>query len=345
MVLEIDGLTKSYHRRKILDSVGFSLRAGEFFSIIGPSGSGKTTLLKIIAGLETPDYGSIRFEKTPDRKSPVILVFQDLQLFPHLSVYENVAFGLRVRKMAKTEIDKKVSEVLPRLGISGRVKAYPADLSGGEQQRTALARALVLDPQLLLLDEPFSNLDPNMKGEAALLIRETTQAWDTPVICVTHDFEEAFSMSDRIGVLLDSRLVQTGPPRNVFLNPVSLEAARFMGPVNHVPPDLARELLVPCTIRSQPGEPGIPRPGIAFSPKGRGKMLSRDLFLLPEALEFVPNSDGDAVLVMPCFLGHRILHIIQWRGNRWEAAGASLDLPLGTRGTLIFHIEGIEKNT
>jgi putative spermidine/putrescine transport system ATP-binding protein len=313
LVLDVDGLTKNYHRRRVLDSVGFSLSAGEFLSIIGPSGSGKSTLLKIIAGLETADAGGLRFEKNPDRRSPVILVFQDLQLFPHLSVYENVAFGLRARKSEGTEIEKKVDGVLLRLGISGRAGAYPASLSGGEQQRTALARALVLDPQLLLLDEPFSNLDPNLKGDAALFIRETTRTWNTPVICVTHDFEEAFSMSDRIGVLLDGRLVQIGPPRDVFLDPVSLEAARFMGPVNHLPADFARE----------------------FTPR-RG---DRDLYLRPEALEFVPAPGGDASLVMSCFLGHRVLHVVDWRGKRWEAAGTSLNLAPGTRGKLIFHIE------
>ena len=312
MVLEVDGVTKKYHGRKVLDSVSFTLETGEFFSLIGPSGSGKSTLLKIIAGLEDADEGSLRFGKKPDRDSPVILVFQDFQLFPNLSVRENVAFGLKARKREKTEIDQKVDNVLDRLGISGLAGAFPASLSGGEQQRTALARALVLNPQLLLLDEPFSSLDPNLKGEIALLIRETTSAWNTPVICVTHDFQEAFSMSDRIGVLLEGRLVQTGPPQDVFINPVTLDAARFMGPVNHVPAGLAA----------------------AISPRA-GRC---DLYLRPEFLEFVPSPSGEASLLMSCFYGHRIIHLVQWKGKKWEAAGSTMEWAPGTPGKLTFNI-------
>lgn len=327
MVLEVQGLTKSYHQRRILDAVGFSIDAGEFFSIIGPSGSGKSTLLKIIARLETPDTGTLRFEKKPDQHSPVILVFQDLQLFPHLTVYENVAFGLRARKLGNQEIEKKVTDVLTQLGISKRAGSFPATLSGGEQQRTALARALVLNPQILLLDEPFSNLDPSLKKDAAMLIRETTRMWNTPVICVTHDFEEAFSVSDRIGILLEGRMVQTGPPQEVFYKPVSLEAARFMGPVNHLPAELVRKIRCP------------------FGKNGTGKgeifrdEIKQDMYVRPKGLEFLPFEGGDAELIMSCFFGHRVLHVVEWEGRRWEVGNPPVaDLVPGTRGKLIFHM-------
>jgi len=327
VVLQVTGLTKSFKRRKVLDSVGFSLEAGEFFSIIGPSASGKSTLLKIIAGLETPDSGSLWFEKKPDRDSPVILVFQDLQLFPHLTVYENVAFGLRARKFAEKEIERIVSGILKQLGIPDRAMAYPGTLSGGEQQRTALARALVLNPQILLLDEPFSNLDPSLKKDTAMLIRETTRTWNTPVICVTHDFEEAFSMSDRIGILLEGRLVQTGPPQEVFYTPVSLEAARFMGPVNYLPAELVGRIRRPLDKNSAEN-------GETFRER-----IERGIYLRPESLEFLPCVEGDATLVMSCFFGHRVLHVIEWEGKRWEAGGTPLtNLAPGTRGKIIFHL-------
>lgn len=230
--LLVDGVSKYYDNQRAIGGLSFEVLCGEFLTFVGPSGSGKTTLLKLLAGFEDPDAGRILRPQGPHHQSPVILVFQDYQLFPHLTVTENVAFGLTARRWKKAARDEKVSAILLRLGIEHRASAYPARLSGGEKQRVALARALVLEPAVLLLDEPFANLDPNLKAGTAAFLRTLTRELGTTVVCVTHDFDEAFLMSDRVGILLGGELVQLDTPRGLFQSPASKAVAEFLGPVN-----------------------------------------------------------------------------------------------------------------
>ncbi len=209
---------------------------GELLTLLGPSGCGKTTTLRIIAGLEKAK-GRVFFgdedvtEKEPYERN-IGIVFQDYALFPHMTVFDNVAFGLKLRKLPRAEIERRVREVLELVGLEGMEKRYPEQLSGGQQQRVALARALVIEPSVLLLDEPLSNLDAKirerLRGEVKRIQRET----GTTTIYVTHDQEEAMAISDRIAVMKDGRILQVGKPLELYYNPGNEFVARFLGTAN-----------------------------------------------------------------------------------------------------------------
>ncbi|WP_018123488.1 ABC transporter ATP-binding protein [Desulfovibrio oxyclinae] len=232
MFFGVEGLTKTYEAAPVLEDVTFGMEKGEMVSIIGPSGAGKTTLLKLVAGLDRPTSGRVIFQNEPSRENPVIMVFQDYVLFPSMTVCENVAFGLRARRLSGDEVRRRVMEVLDYFGLVSKADAYPEHLSGGQRQRVAIARGLVVNPMMLLLDEPFANLDRNLKLQTAEFIRETQRNFGVTTLSVTHDLEEAFVMSDRIGLVMDGRLVQFGEARDVYFNPVHEDAARFLGPLN-----------------------------------------------------------------------------------------------------------------
>lgn len=293
MVLVLEGLCKSFGSREVLKDVSLSVAGRECVSVIGPSGAGKTTLLKIVAGMERPDAGSVRFSREPGSGHPVILVFQDYLLFPALTVFENVAFGLRARRLARAELHRKVEGLLEAFGLSSQARSYPARLSAGQKQRVAIARALAVEPGLLLLDEPFAHLDRNLKGETAAFLRETQRRFGVAMISVTHDLEEAFAMSDRVGLLLDGRLVQTATPAELYARPVSAEAARFLGPLNHIGRDLSAVL---------------GRNGDAF-------------FVRPEALELVPDSQGPGLVTEVVFAGHHLRYLVDVGGERLTVFG------------------------
>ncbi len=262
MSFSIEGIVKSYGELRVLNNVSLEVERGQLVSIVGPSGAGKTTLLKLCAGLIEPDSGEIRREigagpsVEADQAAAAgladpILVFQDYLLFPYMNVFENVAFGLRARRLRKTEIQDKVEEILDFFRITEKAKEYPGRLSGGQRQRVALARALVLRPSLLLLDEPFANLDQNLKMDTAMFLRRTQRSFGgLTTICVTHDMEEACAMSDRLGVLLDGRLVDFGSPRRIFDAPRSRDSAEFVGGINTLP----RRLFPHFCIESQAPE-------------------------------------------------------------------------------------------
>lgn len=239
MFFVCDKITKSFGGLPVLREIELSVEFGELVSVIGPSGAGKTTLLTILAGIEKPDAGEVRFAAPPSMERPVILVFQDYVLFPNMTAAENAAFGLKARKLQKKDIRERVSRILEYFQIADKADAYPDELSAGQKQRLAIARAMVVNPSLLLLDEPFANLDPNLKLETAEFIRSAQREFGISTVAVTHDLKEAFVMSDRIAVLLGGRLVREGRPEDVYRDPGSLEAAKFLGPVNRLPESLA----------------------------------------------------------------------------------------------------------
>ncbi len=237
--LKLSALRRSYDAFVAVDSIDLEIAEGEFFSLIGPSGCGKTTTLRMIAGLEEPSSGSIELEGEPITKVPahrrqVNTVFQNYALFPHLTVSENVAFGLREHKVAKAEIRRRVGEMLEFVDLQHRAGAKPDALSGGQQQRVALARALVLQPRLLLLDEPLGALDLKLRKRMQLLLKEIQHEVGITFVYVTHDQEEAFFMSDRVAVMRGGQIEQVASPSEVYVHPATAFVADFVGTSNQI---------------------------------------------------------------------------------------------------------------
>ena len=229
MAVELRRITKTFGDNRVLDNVDLTIEDGEYISLIGPSGAGKTTLLKILAELDQADSGMIRFSETPSKARPIIMVFQDFSLFPHMNIADNIGYGLKTRGMRKSERSLKVRKMLDWFGIAEKAAEYPARLSAGQKQRAAIARAIVIEPMMLLLDEPFANLDKNLKGETADFIRETQQNFGITTVMVTHDQDEAFAVSDRIGVLINGVMRQFDRPETLGAIPLDEETARFLG--------------------------------------------------------------------------------------------------------------------
>ena len=234
MFLVVEDICRAYGPLKALEQVSFAVDQGELVSIVGPSGAGKTTLLKIIAGLETADRGVIR-SAVNLTANPAILVFQDYLLFPSMTIFENVAFGLKCRRVERQEQEERVHAMLDYFQLSDKARQYPKQLSAGQQQRVALARAMVVSPSILLLDEPFANLDRSLKADTAEFIRGFQQEYGITTISVTHDLQEAFMMSDQIGIMLEGRLCQFDTVKTVYNRPVSHEVAAFLGHINRIP--------------------------------------------------------------------------------------------------------------
>ena len=235
--LSIKDICKTFEEVEALKSVSLDFYAGEFFTLLGPSGCGKTTLLRIIAGLEMPDAGEVflsgrKVTSIPASKRQVNTVFQSYALFPHLTIFENVAFGLRARKFAETEVRKRVGNKLELLGLNSMAQRRPHQLSGGERQRVALARALVNEPRVLLLDEPMSALDAKLRAQVQVELRRLQRELGQTFVMVTHDQAEALVCSDRIAVMREGRVIQFGTPEQVYDDPKTRFVAEFLGAAN-----------------------------------------------------------------------------------------------------------------
>ena len=233
----IRGVSKHYGNVVALDDVSLDLADGEFFGLLGPSGSGKTTLLRSIAGFVEPEAGEIRIDgeevsRIPTHRRELGMVFQNYALFPHMSVFDNVAFALSVRRVDKAETRKRVEDILKLVQLSGYGERLPRQLSGGQQQRVALARALVSNPRVLLLDEPLGALDKNLRQQMQVELRQIQRKVGITTVLVTHDQEEALTLSDRIAIFQDGKLVQTGRPDEVYERPRNAFAAEFLGATN-----------------------------------------------------------------------------------------------------------------
>ena len=235
--LSVHGIDKNYADVKALVNVSLDVHEGEFFTLLGPSGCGKTTLLRIIAGLEMPDSGRVllggqEITALPATKRQVNTVFQSYALFPHLRIFENVAFGLRSRKFPQNEVQTRVDRRLEMLGLEEMADRFPHQLSGGQQQRVALARALVNEPDVLLLDEPMSALDARLRAQVQVELRRLQRKLGQTFILVTHDQAEALVVSDRIAVMSAGKIVQFGTPKEVYEQPRTRFVAEFLGAAN-----------------------------------------------------------------------------------------------------------------
>jgi len=235
--VSVRAVTKTFDKFKALDNVSIDFEDGLLYALLGPSGSGKTTLLRVIAGFETQDTGDVYFgdEAIQDvavNKRDVGMMFQSYALFPNMSVYDNVAFGLKVRGLARADIRKRVNETLALVELTGYEKRRTAQLSGGQKQRVALARAIIIKPRVLLLDEPLSALDKALRLQMQIELKRIQREIGITTILVTHDQEEALTLSDQIGILNDGKLVQQGTPLDIYEQPCNLFAARFLGDAN-----------------------------------------------------------------------------------------------------------------
>src|SRR5438105_1448480 len=241
MQVALRDVTKRFAATPAVDSVTLDIVDGELFTLLGPSGCGKTTLLRLVAGFyRPPDAGEIHFgarrvERLPPYERNIGMVFQNYALWPHMTVRANVTYGLRLRKLSADEIARRLEHGLRQVNLTGLEERYPGQLSGGQQQRVALARALVLNPDILLLDEPLSNLDPKIRVQVRAEIRKLQQELRITTVYVTHDQEEALSLSDRVAVMRDGRIQQVATPKTLYERPVNRFVADFVGTNNFIP--------------------------------------------------------------------------------------------------------------
>lgn len=238
--LVVRDVRKAFNGYLALDRCDLSLAKGEVVALLGPSGCGKSTLLNLIAGFEQPDFGSIvlrgkAIDGVPPHRRNVAMVFQNYALFPHLTVTDNIAYGLKARKIAKAEWRERVARTIDLLKLIGLEGRYPAQLSGGQRQRVAVARAIAIDPDILLLDEAFSALDRNLRDQTQLELSLLLRRLSITTVLVTHDQQEAFALADRIAVMKDGRIAQVGPPDEVYRKPVNSYVLRFLGRSNSLP--------------------------------------------------------------------------------------------------------------
>ena len=350
-----NGVSKRYmHRVKgevyAARDVTLDVAPGEFLTLLGPSGCGKTTVLRLIAGFEKPDTGRVHFDDRDVTDLPADLrgigfVFQNYALFPHLSVFENVAYGLRVRREAEDVIARRTAEVLALVGLSGYEQQFSAQLSGGEQQRVALARAIVIRPKVLLFDEPLSNLDAKLRIQMRHEIRSLQRRLGITTVYVTHDQEEAMAVSDRIAVINQGAVVQLGTAHDLYYRPASRFVATFIGRGNMVPGRVGDLVNGGGTIDAL----GT-RIAAAVFPSGLAPGDAVELMVRPEAVEVLRDGEPAALratVVAHSFLGEKVeyalrcgdaaLQAIRYGAGPGDviADGASVGLKLAAAGVTV----------
>ena len=327
-MIRLDGVSKHFDRVAAVDETSFCVERGEVVALLGPSGCGKTTLLRLVAGFERPDVGTVevagravsgRGSWVPPEKRRVGMVFQDYALFPHLTVAENVGFGLPRRARAG-----RVSELLAIVGLDTLDARYPHQLSGGQQQRVALARALAPAPELVLLDEPWSNVDPSLRESLRAEVTEIIRPLGITVVLVTHDREEAFSVADRIALMRNGKVVQEGTPEDLYFAPSSRWAAAFVGAGNVLTGRVAGGL--------------VETPIGAFPANGASTALAADVLVRPELLELQPDPAGAGEVVAREFRGHDVFYRVLLDGVELVSHRPSTEVvPLGSRVSIRLH--------
>jgi iron(III) transport system ATP-binding protein len=347
--IEIKSLTKTYGHNRVVDKLCLSIEDGQFVTLLGPSGCGKTTTLRMLAGFITPDEGTItvdgRLLSSPSHVVPpenrgMGMVFQNYALWPHKSVYQNVAYGLRMQrpKPGRDEIRARVAAILETVGLRGYEDRFPGQLSGGQQQRVALARSLVTEPSILLLDEPLSNLDAKLRDKMRDEVQEIQRRTNITFVYVTHDQTEAMSMSDRIAVMQSGVLEQYAPPRQVYFRPANVAVADFMGLINLIPARVESfdeseatagvELGFGVRLRVPTADGYLPSPGEGVTVAVR-----------PESIAIrqsnVPNQGPVAEVSRVMMLGHLCYYVLSVGGIELRVQTDNLvDLRPGDRVTL-----------
>ena len=344
VILQLQNITKTYPNRSdsshtvVLDNVSITLNHGELLGLLGPSGCGKTTLLRVVAGFESISQGTVSIagkvictncDSLAAEKRNTGMVFQDYALFPHLTVAENIAFGLKHQdknhrqsifpsQKNQIQIKQRVIEVLELVGLNGLEKRYPHQLSGGQQQRIALARALAPQPALILLDEPLSNLDVQVRHRLRGEIRAILKAAGTSAIFVTHDREEALAISDKIAVMRQGKIEQVGTPEEVYLNPASRFVAEFVTQANFLP--ATKKGLV---WQTEIGE--LPLSQSELTTNNYAEVKTGDLMLRPEDISLIPDPDSKIVVRERQFLGREYYYGIETASGKRIYARMNLD--------------------
>jgi putative spermidine/putrescine transport system ATP-binding protein len=300
--LSIDKITAHYGKTKVLEDLSLNVADGELVSLLGASGCGKTTTLRLVAGFMQPTSGAIRLgdkdlTKLPAHGRDIGLVFQSYALFPHLTVMQNVAFGLKQRKLPASEQRSRAMQMLDRVGLSHLADRLPGELSGGQKQRVALARALVIEPPLLMFDEPLSNLDAKLRVDMRVEIRELQRANGTTALYVTHDQEEAFSISDRVAIMNQGRIMQLDTPETLYQRPANSFVARFVGFENLIDLKVTARDGETVTARAEDGAT------LTLSQERMGAIP--DSFILATRPDGLTVSDAEGAEGLPATLGLR----------------------------------------
>lgn len=324
--LKLENLVKEFPSRgsgkpvRAVDTVNLDIYGGEFLTLLGPSGCGKTTTLRLIAGFESPTHGRILMDgkdisPQPPNKRDMALVFQNYALFPHMSVFDNVAYGLHTRKMPRNEIHRKVEEALQQMGLTGMGDRRPNQLSGGQQQRVALARSLVMEPRILLFDEPLSNLDAKLRVQMRSEIHQLQRRLGITSIYVTHDQIEAMALSDRIVVMNSGKIDQIAAPEEIYRRPATRFVADFIGRANFTPVDVVshdadtarirlfeRELTVPLGFAYQNGQKVVAllRPEVLMLSEAPGlpQVLIEQAMYLGSEVEYIVSRNGERFVIV-----------------------------------------------
>jgi len=323
--IELVNVTKEYNGVTVIDNMNLYIRENEFLTILGPSGCGKTTTLRIIGGFEEPTEGKILFEgkditNVPPYERQINTVFQKYALFPHLDVYDNIAFGLKIKKLPKDEIDRRVKEMLRLVNLQGFERRSIDSLSGGQQQRIAIARALVNEPKVLLLDEPLGALDLKLRKGMQIELKNMQKRVGITFIYVTHDQEEALTMSDTIVVMDKGIIQQIGTPVDIYNEPKNAFVAKFIGESNIIDGIMHEDYVVEFSGKK-----------FKCIDKGFGKMEDVDVVIRPEDLEIVPVDKGDltGVVESVTFKGVHYEMIVKSKDYKWMIHSTIMK-PVGT---------------
>ena len=330
-LIELKGISKSYDGEKVIDSMNLYIRDGEFITLLGPSGCGKTTTLRIIGGFETADEGELYFDgkeisDVPAYKRHINTVFQKYALFPHLNVYENIAFPLRLKKKPEDEIKRRVSEMLKMVALSGFENKSVSTLSGGQQQRVAIARALISHPKVLLLDEPLGALDLKLRKDMQNELKTIQQAIGITFIYVTHDQEEALSMSDTVVVMADGEIQQIGTPTDIYNEPKNAFVADFIGESNIIDGVMLEDKRVRFSGHTFDCVDG-----------GYEKNEAVDVVVRPEDVDVVEPDKGmlTGKVTSVTFKGVHYEIIVDIRGFKWMIQSTDYVAPEATIGLFI----------
>ena len=330
-LIELKGISKSYDGEKVIDSMNLYIRDGEFITFLGPSGCGKTTTLRIIGGFETADEGRLYFDGTeisdvPAYKRPINTVFQKYALFPHLNVYENIAFPLRLKKVGEDEIKERVTKMLAMVALSGFENKSVSTLSGGQQQRVAIARALISHPKVLLLDEPLGALDLKLRKDMQNELKTIQQAIGITFIYVTHDQEEALSMSDTVVVMADGEIQQIGTPTDIYNEPKNAFVADFIGESNIIDGIMIEDKRVRFSSHVFDCVDG-----------GFGKNEAVDVVVRPEDVDVVAPDKGmlTGTVTSVTFKGVHYEIIVDIKGFKWMIQSTDYVEPDATIGLYI----------